>query len=168
MERRLLLLGLLKSKPMSGYRIGYLLEHQMGRTVNLTVSTAYRILASLCGEGLIEGKEEKNGKRPTKTVYSITERGIEAFENLLRACLASYGDVSYPSAVPLGFLDQLPVSEAIPLLTERLDSINRISESMSAHQSHHGSFSIVLEHHSLHLATEAEWLEKLINQLKKD
>lgn len=168
MERRLLLLGLLKRKPMSGYRIGYLLEHQMGKTVNLTVSTAYRILASMCAEGLIEGREERDGKRPPKTVYSITERGIEAFDSLLRSCLSNYGDVSYQNAVPLGFLDQLPLPDAILLLEERLTKIQKLKGFMSAHQSHHGAFSIVLEHHFHHLQTEADWLNNLIIKLKKD
>src|SRR5262245_27366285 len=49
----------------------------------LTFGQRYRILARLEAEGLIRGTVEVQGRRPTRTIYTVTPRGYQSVEEWL-------------------------------------------------------------------------------------
>jgi len=75
MERKLLLLGMLRDHEMHGYQINEMVDIHLGSSVQLTRPTAYRLLNQMADDGLILFKEEQEGKRPPRRVYSITPQG---------------------------------------------------------------------------------------------
>jgi DNA-binding PadR family transcriptional regulator len=68
------LLGLLSRGPMHGYEIArqFTDSAELGLVLPLEQSTVYAILKDLQRRGLIEGQQETVGRRPPRTVFSLT------------------------------------------------------------------------------------------------
>jgi DNA-binding PadR family transcriptional regulator len=166
MERKLLLLGLLRQHGMYGYQINDLIDAHLGSSINLTKPTAYRLLHNMAEQGWISYREEKVGKRPTRRIYALTESGEAAFQGLLKNCLSQYQPAEGTSTVCLAFLDTLPPEEVLPLLENRRDTIEVLIASMKSDGSHHGGFQLIIDHQIRHLETDLEWLSEVITHLE--
>ena len=72
----LVLLGLIVEKERSGYDIiTEVRSRELDRWANLSTSTIYNRLATLEKHGNIEGRNVRDGNRPERVVFSITEKG---------------------------------------------------------------------------------------------
>ena len=162
MERKLLLLGLLNNSDMYGYQINELVDQHLGSSVQLTKPTAYRYLKQLADKGYIVSGEEQEGNRPVRQVYSITPKGKEAFNSMLRESLANYEPTPSHSTIAIAFIDNVPPKETISLLEKRKETISNILEELSVDMSHSGSFSYMISHQVRHLETELEWLNEVM------
>jgi len=170
MERKLLLLGLLNSSDMYGYQINEMIDQHLGTSVQLTKPTAYRYLNQLAEEGYISSTAEQDGNRPVRKVYSITPKGKEAFNTMLRESLANYAPSPSHSTIAIAFLDEVSPEEALPLLEKRQQKIRNLLEGFSADVDHSGSFSYMISHQIRHLEAEWAWLNDIIehqNELLK-
>ena len=168
MERKLLLLGLLRSHDMHGYQIGELIDRHLGTSIQLKKPTAYRLLNEMARDGWIAFTEEREGNRPTRRVYAITSGGEAAFQRLLRESLGSYRPAEFRSDVGLAFLHALPAEESVSLLRQRRAKIEHLLQTVRADDRHPGGFQLVLDHQARHLAAELEWLDQVIAQLESD
>ena len=166
MERELLLLGLLRNHEMHGYRLYEIIDRHLGTSVHLKKPTAYRLLNRMSADGWITHREERDGNRPPRRVYTITPEGEQAFQQLLRDSLADYKPTEFHSDVSLAFLDLLPKEESLALLLRRRSTIDSLLQTMLTVDRHHGSFQLVIEHRRHHLSTELEWLDGVIDQVK--
>jgi DNA-binding PadR family transcriptional regulator len=166
MERKLLLLGMLRQHDMYGYQINDLIDAHLGSSINLTKPTAYRLLHNMAEQGWISFREEKVGKRPTRRIYTITETGDVKFQEMLKRCLGQYQPSEHTSSVCLAFIDTLPPEEVLPLLEKRRATIAELIASMKLDESHHGAFQLTLDHQIRHLETDLEWLIEVISHLE--
>ena len=166
MERELLLLGLLRQTEMYGYQINEFIDAHLGSSINLTKPTAYRLLQNMAEQGWVSFREEKVGKRPTRRIYTLTERGDEQFQEMLKVCLGQFQPAEQTSTVCLAFLDTFPPKEALPLLEKRRGAINELLASMKSDDSHHGAFQHIIDHQIRHLETDLEWLSEVISHLE--
>jgi len=166
MERKLLLLGLLRTHEMHGYQINELIDAHLGTSVQLTKPTVYKLLGAMVDDGWINFHEEQEGNYPTRRVYKITPDGEDAFQQLLRQSLADYRPVSYLSNIGIVYLDAIPGEEAAALLHKRREEIENLSQRIQADEEHQGGFQLMLSYHLLHLNAELEWLDELISQLQ--
>jgi DNA-binding PadR family transcriptional regulator len=167
MERELLLLGLLRSQDMHGYQLHEAIDSHLGMGVQLTKPTAYRLLGNMAEEGWVTFREEQEGNRPPRRVYTITPQGESAFQRLLRENLANYQPLDFTCQIGLAFLDELSTTEALPLLHRRRAGIEQLLESTRAQGEHPGSLQLMLERQVHLLATELDWLESVIARLQK-
>lgn len=168
MERKLLLLGLLRGSDMYGYQLNEVIDTHLSTSVFITRPTAYRLLNQMADDGWVAFHEEREGSRPTRRVFSITPEGERAFQENLRACLAAYTPAEYQSITCVGFLDEIDAHEAIPLLEERKERIINLLETIIADESHQmSSMQYVIDHNKRHLQTEMEWLQDVINKVKE-
>ena len=71
----------------------------------------------------------------------------------------SYGDVG------LMFIDALPDSEVISLLSARREQLAMIAEGHGGGDSHVGAMSLAGERIALHLNTEIQWLDDVLARL---
>ncbi len=165
MERKLLLLGLLRSQGMHGYQLNEAIDSHLGASVHLKKPTAYRLLNEMARNGWITYKEEQEGNRPPRRIYSLTPQGEAAFQRLLRESLADYRPVELLSDVGLAFLDVLPSAEVLPLLHKRRSVIESLLQMLSVHNEHPGSFQLMIEHQRRHLSAELEWLDEVIARI---
>ncbi len=165
MERELLLLGLLQQQEMHGYQLHEFIDSNMQTCVDLKKSTAYYLLEKMAKEGFVTSSAEREGNRPTRQVYSLTPDGEAQFQELLRQNLSSYRPALFPGDTGIIFLDDLPRDEAITLLQTRRAAIVDELERAEAAPIHSGSLQLLIEHQIVHLRSELDWLDYVINHL---
>jgi len=165
MERELLLLGLLRGREMHGYQIYEFIDDSLGVNVHLTKSTTYRLLNTMADEGWVTSREEQEGNRPSRRIYSITPQGEDAFQGLLRQSLAGYRPIDLVGDVALLFLDTLPNAEALALLRERRAAVANLLQAALAREEDSGGSAWLLQRRRYHLRTELGWMDELIVRL---
>lgn len=168
MERELLLLGLLQRQEMHGYQLHEFIDSNMQTCVDLKKSTAYYLLEKMAKDGLITSSEGREGNRPTRQVYSLTPAGEAQFLNLLRQNLSSYLPTLFPGDTGITFLDDLPRAEAITLLQTRRTAMAQELERVKQAPAHTGSLQLMIEHQIVHLQSELDWLDHVINRLTEE
>ena len=166
MDRKLLLLGMLRTTEMHGYQINEIVDMHLGSSVHITKPTAYRLLKQMTEDGWILFRDEQEGNRPQRRVYNITAQGELEFQKILRQCLAHYDAPEYRSAVCLAFLDLIPGEEVGHLLSQRRKVIEKALGKLSASEMHHDSFQLVLDNQIFHLKAELEWLNQVLDSMK--
>ncbi|MDQ3864841.1 MAG: PadR family transcriptional regulator [Actinomycetota bacterium] len=118
----LAVLALLYERPMHPYEMVTLMrERGKHESVRLRYSSLYSVVAALEREGLIVPRETvREGRRPERTVYEITDSGREEFLTWLRELLREPVKEYTQFAAGLSFLPGLPPEEAVALLEERV------------------------------------------------
>lgn len=80
----LIVLGMLKKQSLSAYDIQKLVEYRnISRWVKISTPSIYKKVIQLEEKGLIRSRLEREGKMPEKAVYSLTDAGEAAFEELM-------------------------------------------------------------------------------------
>lgn len=162
MERKLLLLGMLRDHSMYGYQINELIDTHLGSSISLTKPTAYRLLNQMTEDGWIEFNEEQMGNRPIRHVYSILPSGEDAFQKILRESLADFKSTPSHGTYAIAFLHAIPTEEALPLLQTRRERVEEFLNSLSVDEDHHGGFGYVILHQIYHVKAELAWLDEII------
>ena len=159
-ERALLLLGMLRAQSQHGYQINEFIERNLSRVTDMKKPTAYAILDRLAMHPHVAVARE---------VYSITEHGERAFEELLRKTLARADRFFAPGDIGLMFLTQLPGAEAVALLEQRLADLDeqRASYKRAPRHDYDLGARLAIERILLHLEAERGWLTDTITMLRE-
>ena len=170
-ERKLLLLGLLRKNDMHGYLLNAHLDGSI--PISLKKPTAYNLLARMEQDGWVKHRDESTGNRPRR-VFSVTGKGEQAFQRLLREQLDAYRPAEFPAAVSLSFLDALPVTEALDLVRHRRAIVERYRDSLvpqegdeaAHHEQHTGTAHLAVEYARRFLDLELELLDEVSAHLE--
>ena len=166
MEKKLLILGVLRSQEMHGYQLSEHLDHTVGMAITLKKSNAYKLLNKMEEDGWVTYHEEREGNRPPRRVYAITPEGETAFQKMLRESLAAYPSPEFPGVIALNHLDALSPDEAVSLLGQRREKVEgrfrEIDVVPADIRSLHPGFEYL---HRYYLA-ELEWLDEVMAQVK--
>lgn len=166
MERQLLLLGLLMHANMHGYQLNETIEHSLGFFTNLKKPTLYYTLEKLEKQGYIRQETIREGSRPERRVYEITDTGRVKFFALLRQQLGTFDRTYYADDIAITFLDQLPPADAHALLTQkRVQAKTLIDDLRAAQNAHADSHYHMLTHTVAHLVAEVAWLDSILADL---
>jgi DNA-binding PadR family transcriptional regulator len=114
-------LNLLNERPMHPYEMRSMMrERRHDRAFRIRESSVYDTVARLADRGFIEPVEvNREGRRPERTVYAITEAGRDELMAWLWD-LTSEPAAEYPDfAAPLMFLYALGRDRAIAAMTQR-------------------------------------------------
>lgn len=168
MERELLLLGLLQKEEMHGYQLHEFIDSFMQTCVDLKKSTAYYLLDKMAQEGYVTRTEEREGNRPPRHVYHLTAAGETRFQELLRQNLAAFLPARFPGDTGLTFLDKLPAAAAASLLQQRRDDLAQALAKIMQAPPHGGSLQFMIEHQQIHLQSELNWLDSVIERISLD
>lgn len=118
---RLLVLGMLELKPMSGYDIKQALQMtDAERWGGVLLGSIYHALKKMEQEGYVSvASIEQTGHRQ-KAIYSITDKGKQHLKQLTREALA-HSSVLYPTTLysGLSFYDKLTPQEAREALQQQ-------------------------------------------------
>lgn len=166
MDKKLLLLGLLRTGSMHGYQLNDFIESTLSTCVQIKRPTAYYVLNKMQDDGWVGETEEQEGNRPPRRIYSITPAGEAAFQELLRQNLASYELAQFTGDVGLAFLGEVPIEEGAALLRQRRDVIQGYLEQTLAIPLHPGSLQLTIEHQVHHLQSELDWLDVVMARLQ--
>jgi DNA-binding PadR family transcriptional regulator len=128
------ILSLLRREPMHPYEMRHRIRVQeIDRVMNVTHGTLYSTVERLAAAGLIEPVEtSRDGRRPERTVYEITELGKDQLTDALRDRLMRPAP-DYPSlAVALSFASLLEPDEVATLLERRSVEVEALLSGMNA------------------------------------
>jgi DNA-binding PadR family transcriptional regulator len=166
MDKKLLLLGLLRNESMHGYQLNDFIESTLATCVQIKRPTAYYVLNKMQADGWVEETEEQEGNRPPRRIYSITPTGEAAFQKLLRQNLASYELAQFTGDVGLAFLGEVSAEEGLDLLQQRRDVVQNYLTQTQAIPLHPGSLQLTIEHQLRHLTAELDWLDEVMTHLE--
>ncbi|WP_159806765.1 PadR family transcriptional regulator [Cellulomonas citrea] len=117
-----LLLALLCERPMHPYEaFGLIEERHDTRLVRVTAGAVYHGFERLERDGLVRPERtDRQGGRPERTTYAITDAGRDALSGRVRSLLAD-DHPAYPLlAVGIAEAEALPAAEVVEALRERL------------------------------------------------
>jgi DNA-binding PadR family transcriptional regulator len=151
----------------------------MHRWANIQYGSIYRGLQQLTREGLlVEDGEEREGNRPPRTIYRITEQGQTELRNLLRKAWSEphlFGD---PIDMALRLNMILPKDEVISLLNQRLTTLEALQNNVTeVHcevkermtSAPHGINEVIadlFEHRRYMLDAEHRWTQHILKRLE--
>lgn len=80
----LIVLGIVKQKPISAYDIQKIVEYcNISKWVKISTPSIYKKVLQLEEKGLIKSTIVKEGKMAEKAIYAITDHGNKEFEHLM-------------------------------------------------------------------------------------
>src|SRR4028119_232773 len=123
---RLLVLGAVRETgPVHGYDLRReLLSWGAKEWANVTPGSVYNALKTLVREGMLEVVgTDRQGARPERTTYRITEEGEEDLWRLLRENLWQSGLPNHPLLAGLAFLPLFPRDELAEAMRHRADKL---------------------------------------------
>jgi len=117
----LAVLGLLTERPMHPYEMSSTLrERAKEASIKLNYGSLYSVVEALQRHGLIEVHETvREGRRPERTVYAVTEAGRTEFVDWLSELLAMPVKEYTQFEAALSLLPGLPPDEVVRLLQTR-------------------------------------------------
>lgn len=166
MEKKLLILGVLRSQEMHGYQLSEHLDHNVGMAITLKKSNAYKLLNKMEADGWVTYHEEREGNRPPRRVYAITPEGETAFQHMLRESLSAYPSPEFPGAIALNHLDALSPDEAVFLLGQRREKVEGRFREIDVVPADIRSLHPGIEYLHRYYSAELEWLDEVITQVK--
>lgn len=174
MSTRLVILGLLRQRPLHGYEIKHVIEDRMGDWTSIAFGSIYFALRKLAEEGMVDvAATERAGNRPSRTVYALTDGGRNEFLRLLREIWGRPERLYFATDLGLFFMDALPHEELAGHIDTR---IKRLKEIL-AHLTKHREDSLadphvprrarfIFDHSRAHLEAELAWTQSLASELE--
>jgi DNA-binding PadR family transcriptional regulator len=171
----LAVMALLYERPMHPYEMVTMMrERGKHETVRLRYSSLYSVVSAMERAGLISPRETvREGRRPERTIYEITDSGREEFLTWLRELLREPVKEYTQFAAGLSFLPGLPPEEAAALLEERVGRLEvetgemRVRIDDAREQYALPRLYVVESEHELMLReAELEWVRGLIKDMR--
>jgi DNA-binding PadR family transcriptional regulator len=170
----LAVMALLYERPMHPYEMVSLMrERGKHESVRLRYSSLYSVVEALVREGLISPRETlREGRRPERTIYEITEAGRVEFFDWLRELIGEPMKEFTQFAAGLTFLPALHPDEAVALLEVRVRLLEKEVEEMRSRldsameQGLARLFLIEGEHELILREAELEWVRGLIHEIE--
>ncbi|MCQ4040895.1 PadR family transcriptional regulator [Streptantibioticus rubrisoli] len=169
----LAVLSYLRQKPMHPYELSRTLrDNGDARSIKFTHGSLYMVVQQLAKAGFVTDVDtHREGQRPERTVYALTDSGREELHDWLRE-LVEEPEHEYPRFVAaLSLIGALPPSEVLELLRRRLD---RLAEQRAeirtliddaTGKGVPGLFLIEEEYRLALLETESSFAERFIAQI---
>lgn len=169
------LLGLLiRYGPQHGYSLKQIVEEQISDFAKIKLPTIYYHLQKLKEQGDISEQTGKEGNRPEKMVYSITDRGREHFDALLVDLLKEDYSPEFLLDGVLFFQEKADRNKLNLELNKKKEEMEKKLEKLKRHKENTLSYldreaarcaEVIFDHHHCHLEAELGWLERTIKEL---
>ncbi len=155
--------------PMHGHRLRLLAErYRVHLWTDITVGAVYGAMKRLAAEGLLrEGEREREGNRPTRQLYEITDDGQAALASLRREGLSEIWFKFDPMDLALTRMDAEVRADLPSLIAERLEKVRAMraeSQRVNADARAHVSLAKqwALRHSEYRLEAEVAYLTDLL------
>src|SRR5216683_3090181 len=134
----LAVLALLFERPMHPYEMAATLKHRhKHESIKLRYGSLYTVIELLVGRGLIGAKEtSRDGKRPERTVYTLTVAGCDELRDWMRDLLREPMKEFPQFEAALCLLPVVPPDEAVKLLRGRALHLSGKVAQLEAEMSH--------------------------------
>ncbi|MBN1531222.1 MAG: PadR family transcriptional regulator [Spirochaetes bacterium] len=171
------ILGFLKRYgPLHGYRLKRLVADMVSDFTQIKLPTIYYHLEKMEEKGLVTAERKQEGRRPERSVYSITKKGEREFLALLRDTLAVRYRPEFQIDAPLFFFDSMDPADIVASLREQEKHCSDVLDHLEAHREEvmqhippeaRRIAGLMFQHHSLHYRAELEWLQDSLRELDR-
>jgi DNA-binding PadR family transcriptional regulator len=170
----LAVLALLFERPMHPYEMGVILKQRhKEESIKLRYGSLYTVIELLLRRGFIVARETgRDGRRPERTVYEITQAGRDALRAWMAELIAEPVK-EYPQfEAALCLLPVLPPDEVLALLKARLKAIEQNSAALAQQIEQVGRlnipplFLIETEYRLALLKAEQRFVAELIQRIE--
>jgi DNA-binding PadR family transcriptional regulator len=169
----LAVLSYLTRRPMHPYELSRTLrDNGDSRSIKFNHGSLYMVVGQLAKAGfIVEQETSREGQRPERTVYALTDAGRHELRDWLRE-LIEQPEHEYPHFVAaLSLVAALPPSEVLELLRRRLDRLaaqrteirTLIDDTLA--QGVPGLFLVEEEYRLTLLEAESSFIERFIDQI---
>lgn len=169
-------LGSLEERPMHPYEISTMLKTRgKDMSIKLNYGSLYSIVAALEKNGFIEAVETvRDGNRPEKTVYAITEAGRAEFGDWLAELLGSPEREFNQLEAGLAYAPAFPPARVLELLEQRTEKLAADVEKIE--QTHAYLVSVKLprifwiesEYRLAIVQAELSYVRRLLREIRTD
>jgi PadR family transcriptional regulator AphA len=168
-------LGLLSIEPMSGYDLGQNIRASVGHIWSESYGQIYPNLKKLAALGLVSAREEKQEGRPSRSVYSITDKGrdqliawlgippqpeIPRNEMLLKLFFGS----QVPAALMIGYVERMVVEHRA--LLERFAQIETEDIAEHGKRTEAAFWRMTARYGQLEMEAHLRWAEETLAALR--
>jgi DNA-binding PadR family transcriptional regulator len=167
MIQHLILLGILQEGKTHAYRLNEYVNHAMSLYTDIKKSKVYYTLEKLEKDGFVEHEIEREGKRPERRVYQITDKGKALFLQLLHENLGEFTRTYFNDDIGIAFMDQLSNQEVGELLEKKRGMVQSALQQFSGVPDHDNNWQYVITHNIAHLKADLDWIESMISELDK-
>ncbi|SIM49059.1 PadR family transcriptional regulator [Micromonospora cremea] len=169
----LAVLSYLTQRPMHPYELSRSLrENGDARSIKFNHGSLYMVVGQLAKAGfIVEQETSREGQRPERTVYALTDAGRHELRDWLRE-LIEQPQHEYPHFVAaLSLIAALPPSEVLTLLRRRLDLLaeqcteirTMVGDTLATGVP--GLFLVEEEYRLTLLEAESSFIERFIEQI---
>ncbi len=163
--KKLLLLGLLRGQNLHGYGlVDYLKSHSVSGAA-IGKSNAYRLLKTLEEKGCVSSRMEREGNRPERFVYEVTESGEALFQELMLKSLGVDATADQPGVAVLNFLTEVDPAQAAIQLEKRRESVKHRYTELQALPEDVLHLHPAMDLNLRLLEVELDWLDTKIKEL---
>lgn len=174
MTVRLVILGLLRDRPLYGYEIKQIIEEHMSDWTSIAFGSIYFALDKLAEEHFVEKVSvEQDGKRPSRSVYQITDAGRAEFLRLLREGFKQMDRPTYSLDICLFFVASLPLEEVKHALRARQGALQKSLTYIQSHQDAQMQLpevprlaGAIFDHARVHTQAELSWVSDLLQKIE--
>jgi DNA-binding PadR family transcriptional regulator len=167
------ILELLYERPMHPYELAATMrERHHDEFIRLNFGTLYHTVEVLERNGLVVSVErEKEGRRPERTIYELTEPGQELLVKVVGEILARPTREYVNFAAGLMFMHHLDAPRAAQFLSERVIALAATTEKLTRIMGELRTAGVTrlalieLEHKIAMLEAEREWVRKLEGEI---
>ncbi len=170
----LYILGVLQRfGPQHGYQIKKIIAGQLADFTQIKLPTIYYHLKRMAEGGLLSAGAGSDG-RPEKTVYAVTEKGLEAFRSMLAELLRFEYRPTFPSDGVFYFAEQFRTADIAAQLRVYIGRLQKQLAGIERHRSetlvfvpreHQAAVRILFSHHEHHYRAELAWAEEALGSL---
>jgi DNA-binding PadR family transcriptional regulator len=170
----LAVLACLAERPMHPYEMAITMrERHKDDAIKLNYGSLYAVMVALCRHKLIVARETvKEGRRPERTVYELTDAGSHELNDWLSELLSQPVKEFTHFEAGLSLMPVLPPTEAVALLEHRCDILEigiGTAKSVLAHIREKNVarlFVIDREYEMALREAELNWTRRLIAEIK--
>jgi DNA-binding PadR family transcriptional regulator len=164
-------LALLRERPMHGYEMFQtLVQRQADRIVKVRPGSLYHVVDRLTEEKLIlRAATARDGKRPERAIYEITEAGAEALAERVCQLIATPVHEFPQFVVALAEVDALGIDAAANAVYERVGALEaRAAEIMALRDAGvtPGGYLVALDYLLAGMQAELSWLREFASSLR--
>ncbi|MEV4125636.1 PadR family transcriptional regulator [Nocardia sp. NPDC049707] len=126
----LAVLATVVERPMHRYEIASrMLERGKDRDMDIKWGSLYTVVQNMEKAGFLEVVgSERDGARPERTIYAITDAGRAEMADWTTELIAEPAPERHRFTAGLSFVAALPPDEVVELLGRRIDALGRIIE----------------------------------------
>jgi DNA-binding PadR family transcriptional regulator len=169
------ILGLLYEEPQYGYQLEKTIEGWgMRNWTQIGFSSIYYVLKKLEKKELVTSQMEAVEGKPTRKVFTITEKGREVMKEKVRYLLSWSMKYINPFDLGLAYLNYLEPSEVVECLENYLKSaegrIKFLESSIRTQEKLNSPYRVValFSRPLSQLKTEMEWVKQFIEKIKEE